>query len=338
MLELSKTTSSQLLGLKESAGSFLEEFSKPINDQLGPLLERASNWVKSLIPAAQAAGEYVVAAFKVISQVFEAGNLPDLALTGLKYAFAESVNFLVRLLTAGFAAAMRYLLEQMKNAVAMVSIITTADFWKGMGFALLGIAAQFGNKLMEFIAGLIEKLDFLPGIGDKMKSAASGMRAFAQTNSIAATDVTVSGMELLQPSFEMYAARLKETAQQTAATFTEALKDTADVFDTSEGKAALAGIGERISAIAGPVIAERMKKLELPNITAKNQIDEGGDQKNRPKASRLVSIGGLGVFVKDPLLTENRRQSQLLEKIAKNTENKKNETTSTPGLTDLVFS
>jgi len=56
-----------------------------------------------------------------------------LTFAGLKLAFAESVNFLWATLRATIAATGQYIVEWFRTAVTYFEILTTADFWKGMG-------------------------------------------------------------------------------------------------------------------------------------------------------------------------------------------------------------
>lgn len=322
MKELSMTTSSQLLGLQERAGKFLEEFAKPINDQLGPFIERVAGYVKSLIPWARAAGEYVSAAIKVILGAFSSGELPALALAGLQMAFGGAANYLLKLLVAGFAALIAYVGESLKTHIAMLGVLTHADFWKGMGLALLGIAAQFGNKLLEFIASLMESVSFIPGVGGALRTASQSIRSFAQENQQASQDVRGAGMDMLAPHLDTMRKRQAEMQQNVASAFLDGMKGE-DLFDLSAGREKFAAIGERIRALADPAIAARNRKLNLPDTASPSDIAEkdssGG---RRPSATRLMALSGFGLFVKDPLAEENRRQTKLLEEIARNTQSK----------------
>lgn len=94
----------------------------------------------------------------------------------LVLAFQEASNFLLSNLLGVFYAVGQYFAETIPNFIALFGIVTTADFWKGMGNALMGIAQGFIALLLDGVAMLLEKLKNIPGVGKKADSAAAGVR------------------------------------------------------------------------------------------------------------------------------------------------------------------
>jgi len=113
---------------------------------------------------------------------------------------------------------------------------------------------------------------------------------------------------------------MMEANKNVASAFTSTMDKTPDFLDLSGSKKQIAGIGDQIKNLALPAIAARTKQFKLPDKPGNTTVAQDmGEKKSGPSASRLVAINGYGVFVKDPLLAESRRQSGLLERIAKNT-------------------
>ena len=96
---------------------------------LKPLLDRFANL--DLASWGQQAGEAVA----FIVQAFADGKVGDILFTSAKIAFANAVNFLAGTLMAVAQALWQALVEAVKNAITLFQIVTTADFWIGMGKA-----------------------------------------------------------------------------------------------------------------------------------------------------------------------------------------------------------
>jgi hypothetical protein len=65
--------------------------------------------------------------------------------------------------------------ESIKNAITLFEILTTADFWVGMGKALLGIAQGLIAFLLEGVAKLLDYLKEVPLVGDKVGDTAQSI-------------------------------------------------------------------------------------------------------------------------------------------------------------------
>ena len=119
---------------------------------LKPLLDRFANL--DLASWGQQAGEAVA----FIVQAFADGKVGDILFTSAKIAFANAVNFLAGALMAVAQALWQALVESIKNAITLFQIVTTADFWIGMGKAIMGIAQGFIAFLLDGIAKLLDYL------------------------------------------------------------------------------------------------------------------------------------------------------------------------------------
>ncbi len=116
----------------------------------------------------QKAGEAVA----FIVQAFADGKVGDILFTSAKIAFANAVNFLAGTLMAVAQALWQALVEAVKNAITFFQIVTTADFWVGMGKALISIAQSFIAQLLDGVAKLLDYLADVPLIGEEIGQGA----------------------------------------------------------------------------------------------------------------------------------------------------------------------
>jgi tape measure domain-containing protein len=135
----SKTTNGLFSTLKDTINEVFLTLGTPINDAIRPLVEQAIALAQKLAPLATEAGAKIRDAIQYVIAVFRSGEFLNLVGTALKLGFALSVNFLWASLRATIAAAGQYVVEILKTAVTYFQVLTTADFWKGMGNALIGI-------------------------------------------------------------------------------------------------------------------------------------------------------------------------------------------------------
>ena len=169
--------------LQDTWGEALLALGQPINDALRPLLDEAIRHVGSLQEGAKQVGTAVAGAMKAIVaffREFSAAEMGKLALDSLVLGFKGAVNVLYRGLVGALAAAGQLIVENFKTGITLFSILTTADFWKGMGNALAGIAKTFGALLLDLIAKAVEGLKKIPGAGKLLGNADAALREGAQ--------------------------------------------------------------------------------------------------------------------------------------------------------------
>jgi hypothetical protein len=196
--------------------------------------------------AIMSAVQWVRAAWQTIDFAMAGQLVKD----GLIIAIKESVNVLYAGLVASFFAAVQMLVEDVKNVIAMFSILTTGDFWMGLGNVLLGIARTFGAAMLEFIAQAITNLKDIPGatsiLGDSdqlLKDIAREARSMAQDN-------FNSGTDHLSPAMDASQKRMAETLTNVGQRFAKNFQNAAKVFETDDEKARLNDAAKRISAQA----------------------------------------------------------------------------------------
>src|SRR5207244_1839963 len=149
------------------------------------------------------------------------GKVGDILFNSAKIAFANAVNFLAGALMAVAQALWQALVESIKNAITLFQIVTTADFWVGMGKALIGIAQGFIAFLLEGVAKLLDYLKEVPLVGDKVGNTAQSIRETAQGFREGGKDNRDAGSDLLAPQMEKAAERMRETFENIGKAFSE---------------------------------------------------------------------------------------------------------------------
>jgi len=219
----------------------------------------------------------------------------------------------------------QYFAETIPNFITLFEIITTADFWKGLGNALMGIAQGFIAFLLDGVAMLLEKLKNIPGVGKKADAAAAGVREQAAKIRAAGQENRDKAGDQLAPAVEKVRNRMIDMGQNIGAAF-EKGKSLAPKFDTDSTEAALEDSFGKVFKM----VSDNQESADKFN--AEHRPEQNGpvaEMTEEPKrklgaafVQTLYKIGGGGTSVgggKDPLLDENRRQTSLLSQIARNT-------------------
>jgi len=260
-----------------------------------------------------------------IVTAFSSGEIGNIIGGTLVLAFEEACNFLLSNLLGVFYAVGQYFAESIPNFITLFEIVTTADFWKGLGNALMGIAQGFIAFLLDGVAMLLEKLKNIPGVGKKADAAAAGVREQAQKIREAGQANRDKAGDQLAPAVEKVRNRMIEMGQNIGAAF-EKGKSIAPKFDTDSTEAALEDSFGKVFKM----VSDNQEAADKFN--AEHRPEQNGpvaEMEAEPKrklgaafVQTLYKIGGGGTSVgggKDPLLDENRRQTSLLSQIARNT-------------------
>ena len=272
MARQSRTVGGLWSTLKDTFGEVLLSLGQPINDALRPLLDEAIKHVGALKEGAAQVGAAVATAMKAVVgffREFSGAEMGKLLLDSLVLAFKSSVNVLYRGLVGTLAAMGQLIVEYFHNAVTFFSILTTADFWKGMGNALAGIAKTFGALLMELLAKAVEGLKQIPGAGKLLGNADSSLRDQARAMRESAGGNFAKSGDQLTPAFEAAQRRLGEALGNIGGAFTEAYGNTGDLFDTSKESSALGEAAARLSARLAADEARAAKEKEAQAAAAK---------------------------------------------------------------------
>jgi len=320
-------TAESSVQIKAALGQGFEEIGKPLADALASLTPQFLEFVEMAKPKLAEAGQFLVA-------IFRSGEALNLVWSSLKLAFAQSVNFLWATLRATIVTAGQFIVEYFKTAVTYLQILTTPEFWSGMGNAIIGIILTAESILRKGIAELIEvtrPLAELFGQGEMLDGIQKTIRdSAAVLDEGAAARFTQAG-DQLEPTTEKIAARLAEAGENMKNRFGETFANTAEAIDTSGMKREFDGTVERIKAAIPP--AKEGKKIGTAAASAE-------EDKPKPPAAIAGGSGQLGSFAQSMnmlfgrsantgLLEENKRQTDWLKKIHENTKNKCNTTTPT---------
>jgi hypothetical protein len=302
--------------IKAALNQGFEEVGKPLAAALASITPQFIEFVEMAKPKLAEAGQFLVA-------IFRSGEALNLVWSSLKLAFAQSVNFLWATLRATIAATGQYIVEYFKTAVTFFQVLTTPEFWSGMGNAIIGIFLSVISFLQKGFAEVIEvarPLAEIFGKGDAITGMQKTIRESAAIlDEDAAARFSKAG-DLLEPAAEKVAARLAEAGANVKDRFNDAFANTAEAIDTSGMKREFGETVERIKAAIPP--AKEGKK-----------VGTGATAQEKPKAPATIASGGsaaLGGFAQSMnvlfgrsanagLLEENKRQTEWLKKIHDNT-------------------
>jgi hypothetical protein len=237
----------------------------------------------------------MAAASQFIVQVFRSGNATRLVMSALKLAFAESVNFLWATLRASIAAAGQYIVEWFRTAITYFEILTTADFWKGMGNALIGVFLGAIGFLQKGLAEAIEiarPLADLFGKGDKLDSAQSSLRQSAKILNEEAAERFGKATDLLGPAAEKIAQRMNEAGRNITSRFTKTFNETPEVIKTAGFREGFVGLVEDIKKSI-PEAKERV----IPVVVQQDEEEKEeppAEPKSQPLSPIVTSLGRVG--------------------------------------------
>lgn len=314
--------------IKAALNQGFEEVGKPLAAALASITPQFLEFVEMAKPKLAEAGQFLVA-------IFRSGEALNLVWSSLKLAFAQSVNFLWATLRATIAATGQYIVEYFKTAVTYFQILTTPEFWSGMGNAIIGIflsAISFLQKGFSEIIEVARPLAELFGKEDAFNSIQKTIRESAAIlDEDAAARFSKAG-DLLEPAAQKIAQRLAEAGDNVKTRFSETFANTAEAIDTSGMKREFGDTVERIKAAIPPAktgkqigMAAAAEKPTAPAVIA------GGSGQLGSFAQSMNMLFGRSANA--GLLEENKRQTDWLKKIHDNTKNRG----TTPEPAEAVF-
>jgi hypothetical protein len=265
--------------------------------------------------AIMSAVQWVRAAWQTIDFAMAGQLVKD----GLIIAIKESVNVLYAGLVASFFAAVQMLVEDVKNVIALFSILTTGDFWMGLGNVLLGIARTFGAAMLEFIAQAIANLKDIPGASSLLGDSDQLLKDIAREARSMAQDNFHSGTDQLSPAMEAAQKRMAETLTNVGQRFAQNFEKAAKVFETDDEKARLNDAAKRISAQAQANAQSVAKPADTTSATPAKTLlmDDAGKTRATPGlfASAINLI--MGRSANELILDESKKQTAKLDAIDK---------------------
>jgi tape measure domain-containing protein len=286
----SKTTNGLFSTLKDTINEVFLTLGTPINDAIRPLVEQAIALAQKLAPLAAQAGTKIRDAVQYVIAIFKSGQFLNLVGSGLQLGFAQGVNFLWATLRATIAAAGQYIVEIFKTAITYFQVLTTADFWKGMGNALIGIFLSAVGFLQKGLAEALEiarPLAELFGKGESINSAQGALRESADILDTEAAARYSDAGDQLGPLAAKVAERLKEAGENIAGRFGETFRNTAEVIDTG-------AMRERMNEVMGTIRDALPKPEEIKQVA----------RATTPKKSNIANpMSNASTTTMDPIVT-----------------------------------
>ena len=292
-----------LVGLKVQG--FFVGVADKVAPVLKPLLDRFATM--DFAKWGQQIGEVV--AFLV--QSFADGSIGEILLQTVTIAFAEAGNFALGVFTALGKVLWQLLAEAVKNAVFMLQVVTTANFWKGLGNALLSAAQAFVALMLEGVAKILGALRHVPGIGGKIGTAAdrvSGEARFLRARAVKNGEQSVNQ---LSPIFDAWKQRMNDEIANVIGAMKSGFGEGMSVFDTdamnAELESMMVKVFERVAKVSEKSLAESPAK----QVNAIGEELFGSSSKD--KVSHLQRIGGGGLAgTADPARQEQKRTNAIL--------------------------
>jgi hypothetical protein len=302
--------------IKAALSQGFEEVGKPLASALASITPQFLQFVEMAKPKLAEAGQFLVA-------IFRSGEALNLVWSSLKLAFAQSVNFLWATLRATIAATGQYIVEYFKTAVTYFEILTTPEFWSGMGNAIIGIflsAISFLQKGFSEIIEVARPLAEMFGKGDAFDGIQKTIRESAAIlDEDAAARFSKAG-DLLAPAAQKIAQRLAEAGQNVKTRFSETFANTAEAIDTSGMKSEFDETVQRIKAAIPPAKAGAKVGMAAPEEPKAPVAIAGGSGQLGSFAQSMNMLFGRSANA--GLLEENKRQTDWLKKIHDNTSTK----------------
>jgi tape measure domain-containing protein len=286
MAAQSKTTNGLFSTLKDTIGEVFLTLGTPINDAIRPMVEQAIALAQKLAPLAAEVGTRIRDAMQFIIALFKSGQVASLVGSALQLGFAVSVNFLWAALRATISATGQLIIEVFRTAVTFLQVITTADFWKGMGNAIIGIFLSAVGFLQKGLAEAMEiarPLAELFGQGDAIDSAQATLRDSAGALDAEAAERYGTAGDQLGPLAAQVGTRLQEAGEAIAARFGKAFANTAEVIDTT-------GLRDGIRTIIGSIRESMPKPGEVAAATGAAGNKDGEKKKDAQEPSRIAPI------------------------------------------------
>ena len=275
-------TADATVQIKAALNQGFEEVGKPLAEALASLTPQFLEFVEMAKPKLAEAGQFLVA-------MFRSGEALNLVWSSLKLAFAQSVNFLWATLRATIAATGQYIVEDFRTAVTYFQVLTTPEFWSGMGNAIIGIFLSAISFLQKGFAEIIEIARPLAEIFGKDAALNGIQKTIRESASILDEDAAArfsKAGDLLEPAAQKIAARLAEAGENVKNRFSQTFANTAEAIDTSGMKREFDDTVQRIKAAIPP--AKQGKQIGLVPAV------------DKPKAPAAIAGGGSAASVASP--------------------------------------
>jgi hypothetical protein len=174
-------------------------------------------------------------------------------------------NFLFRALSGVITMVARLIPEIIENAVTLFSVVTKADFWKGMLSALLGAAQSFGASLLGIIAEALKLFSRIPGLAGMLEGPMEAVSKAGQDLQGRADQNLAAGGDALSPFFAQARDRIGASLAAAGKGFNEGFDGAGDVFDLSGVQANLDSTFDRLGNTVESLKTQAQAALPGPN-------------------------------------------------------------------------
>jgi|GEM_PF-4897583 len=230
------------------------------------------NFLRTVVQSLTDAAAWVANAFKVMKQVVGDGNIGKLLYNSLVLGFKGSINFFLKMIQASLRSIGPLLGAIVDGAIARFKLLTDPDFWKGMGHAFLGVAAQFASVMQDIVAGVLRKVSEVPGLGFLEKHGDDAAERSLELKEGSIDSFRRAGEAFSEPMKE-YADESARIARELGGAFAENFRNAKNFLGTDKEKEEL----KRILAQAQYQVDKRAKAIP------------GRDEAKRPDAPKRVA-------------------------------------------------
>lgn len=298
----SQTWNGKISTFKDNIGLAMAAFGEPILDQIKPYLDSVISTTGALAQRAAEFGKQVGQTLAFMAEAWRGGELPGIIGGALKLAFMESTNTLYAAMRGTMNAAGQAIIEQFKNSILYFQILTTPDFWSGMGQAIVGV---FLGAISFLQRGLAEALEIarplaeLFGKGDSITNAQGILKDSANILSEDAASRFAASADLFGPIAERVAGRMREAGENIARRYQEGFSDAGEVFDTTDTANRLAKSIDTVKSRveeAAKKAADAVEKAAPAAATPKEEPEPPKKEPTPPAAPVFngVDAAGLG--------------------------------------------
>jgi hypothetical protein len=270
-----------------------------------------------------------------IFKTFRSMSLAEVAKlfgVAIRLGISKAINFFWSGFQAVISAVITYFVEGFKNIIAFVGILATADFWKGMLNAFVGISKVFVGLLLQGAGKLVNMLrDAMGPLGDELiGDSGDALNEVGEGLVDESEDDFANAGKNLEPALDKVGERMRETGRAVAQGFQRGLANATDIIDTSGDEAVMADIAAQVANTAAAIKSDREKK-KAETGAAEDEEGSGTTDSGLPKlnsrlAGAINTIAGRSanaVIAAEASKTSanTERTAKAAEEIAKNTAN-----------------
>lgn len=304
----------------------LQGFFVGLGSKLVDYLLPVTEWFDGLDLASygQQFGDAIVTGIEVARAIWQTIDWRQgLSLIGdtLMLAFKESVNLLAGGLLGSVQAFAASATEAARLILSLLAIPTTSAFWQGMGHALMSVALLFNEAMLNGIGRVLEEAKKIPGIGLLIGNADANARTAANiAGQQAAGELGRAGASI-DPLINGLLNQIGNAGPKIADAFARGMGQ-GRLMDTSgEMKRiaeAAAAIMKRFADNKAAADAKAAGKAS-PATAGVGAIARGSDSTRLAGGFASAVNLLMGRSPNELILDENKKQSELLAKIEKNT-------------------